>query len=108
MRSPREMFLRVWLFACHHATPEPGGGPQGSCGDGVCAGSEDCASCAVDCGPCPPSGCNPLPPPPQSGTTYYVAPPPAGDDTHPGSLSQPFATLQHAADTVHAVAPVML
>jgi hypothetical protein len=35
-------------------------------------------------------------------TTYYVAPPPAGNDANPGSLSQPWATLQHAADRVHA------
>lgn len=32
--------------------------------------------------------------------TYYVAPPPSGSDTHPGTLAQPWATLQHAADTV--------
>ncbi|HJT99231.1 MAG TPA: right-handed parallel beta-helix repeat-containing protein [Rhodanobacteraceae bacterium] len=32
--------------------------------------------------------------------TYYVAPPPAGDDDHPGTLASPWATLQHAADTI--------
>jgi hypothetical protein len=32
--------------------------------------------------------------------TYVVAPPPSGDDAHPGSLAQPWATLQHAADSV--------
>ncbi len=31
-------------------------------------------------------------------TTYYLAPPPKGDDTNPGSLESPWATLQHAAD----------
>ncbi len=37
---------------------------------------------------------------PVLGETYYVAPPPAGDDGHPGTLASPWATLQHAADTV--------
>ena len=32
--------------------------------------------------------------------TYIVAPPPAGDDSNPGTLAEPWATLQHAADTV--------
>ena len=32
--------------------------------------------------------------------TYYVAPPPAGNDAHAGTLAQPWATLQHAADAV--------
>lgn len=35
-----------------------------------------------------------------SGETYYVAPPPSGDDGNPGTLGSPWATLQHAADTV--------
>ena len=35
-------------------------------------------------------------------TTYYVAPPPVGNDGNTGTLSQPWATLQHAADRVHA------
>jgi parallel beta-helix repeat protein len=34
------------------------------------------------------------------GATYYVAPPPAGDDDQPGTLAAPWATLQHAADTI--------
>jgi hypothetical protein len=44
---------------------------------------------------------------PVSAATYYIAPPPAGDDGHPGTLVQPWATLQRAAgqvrpgDTVH-------
>ena len=33
-------------------------------------------------------------------TTYYVAPPPNGDDGNPGTLGAPWATIQHAADTV--------
>jgi parallel beta-helix repeat protein len=33
-------------------------------------------------------------------TTYYVAPPPGGDDGNPGTLGAPWATIQHAADTV--------
>ena len=33
-------------------------------------------------------------------TTYYVAPPPSGDDGNPGTLGAPWATIQHAADTV--------
>jgi len=33
-------------------------------------------------------------------TTYYVAPPPNGDDGNPGMLGAPWATIQHAADTV--------
>jgi len=32
--------------------------------------------------------------------TYYVAPPPSGNDAHAGTLAQPWATLQHAADAV--------
>jgi parallel beta-helix repeat protein len=32
--------------------------------------------------------------------TYYVAPPPAGSNANPGTIAQPWATLQHAADTV--------
>jgi parallel beta-helix repeat protein len=35
-----------------------------------------------------------------AATTYYVAPPPAGDDGNPGTLASPWATIQHAADTV--------
>ena len=37
---------------------------------------------------------------PGFATTYYVAPPPAGSDGNPGTLAQPWGTLQHAADTV--------
>jgi len=36
------------------------------------------------------------------GETYYVAPPPAGDDGNSGSMGSPWATLQHAADSVAA------
>ena len=32
--------------------------------------------------------------------TYHVALPPTGNDANPGTLAQPWATLQHAADTV--------
>ena len=32
--------------------------------------------------------------------TYYVAPPPAGDDANPGSQAAPWATLQHAVESV--------
>lgn len=35
---------------------------------------------------------------PLAGATYYVAT--TGSDAHPGTLAQPWATLQHAADTV--------
>lgn len=35
-------------------------------------------------------------------TTYYVAPPPTGDDAHPGTEAEPWATLQKAANTVSA------
>ena len=34
--------------------------------------------------------------------TFYIAPPPVGDDAHPGTLEEPWATLQHAADTIAA------
>lgn len=37
---------------------------------------------------------------PVLATTYYVAPPPGGSDGNPGTLAQPWGTLQHAADTV--------
>ena len=40
--------------------------------------------------------------PPLAATTYYVAPPPSGSDSHPGTQAQPWATLQHAADTIGA------
>ena len=33
------------------------GGFCGECGDGGCAGSEDCTSCPADCGACPPPPC---------------------------------------------------
>ena len=33
-------------------------------------------------------------------TIYYIAPPPSGDDGNPGTLAEPWATLQHAADSV--------
>jgi parallel beta-helix repeat protein len=44
-----------------------------------------------------------VPPPPTAhaaaqGNVYYVAP--GGDDTAPGTADEPWATLQHAADTV--------
>ena len=44
-----------------------------------------------------------VPPPPTApaaaqGNVYYVAP--GGDDTASGSADEPWATLQHAADTV--------
>jgi parallel beta-helix repeat protein len=38
--------------------------------------------------------------PPLVATEYYVAPPPAGSDGNPGTLAAPWATLQHAADSV--------
>jgi parallel beta-helix repeat protein len=34
---------------------------------------------------------------PAFAATRYVAPPPAGSDDHPGTLAEPWATLQHAA-----------
>ena len=34
--------------------------------------------------------------------TFHVAPPPDGSDANPGSSSDPWATLQHAADSVSA------
>lgn len=34
---------------------------------------------------------------PGLAATFFVAPPPAGDDGNPGTLAQPWATLQHAA-----------
>src|SRR5271166_1725311 len=37
---------------------------------------------------------------PASGTTYYVAI--TGSDSNPGTFSQPWKTIQHAADTVVA------
>ena len=40
--------------------------------------------------------------PPVLAETFYVAPPPLGDDGHPGTAGSPWATLQHAADTVQA------
>ncbi len=39
---------------------------------------------------------------PSTGPAYYVEPAPAGDDANPGSSEEPWATLQHAADTVVA------
>jgi hypothetical protein len=44
-----------------------------------------------------------VPPPPTApaaaqGNVYYVAP--GGDDTAPGTADEPWATLQHAADTI--------
>src|SRR4029077_9910863 len=41
-----------------------------------------------------------IPAPFAGATTYYVAPPPSGNDGNPGTLAQPWATLQQAADTV--------
>ncbi|HSG18510.1 MAG TPA: hypothetical protein VLE70_19610 [Anaerolineae bacterium] len=35
-----------------------------------------------------------------SACDYWVAPPPAGDDTNPGTQADPWATLQHAAETI--------
>jgi hypothetical protein len=40
----------------------------------------------------------PPPPPQQGGTTYYVAP--LGDDGASGTETEPFASIQHAADLV--------
>ncbi len=37
---------------------------------------------------------------PAAGATYYVSL--AGKDTNPGTLSEPWRTIQHAANTVHA------
>ncbi|MEL7061347.1 MAG: hypothetical protein AAGN46_15090, partial [Acidobacteriota bacterium] len=39
---------------------------------------------------------------PAGGATFHVAPPPDGSDAHPGTAAQPWATLQHAADSVAA------
>ncbi len=39
------------------------------------------------------------PPPSGGGATYYVAP--TGSDSNPGTSSQPFRTIQHAADLVN-------
>ncbi|MCC7478358.1 right-handed parallel beta-helix repeat-containing protein [bacterium] len=39
---------------------------------------------------------------PVSGPVYYVEPAPAGDDANPGTSAEPWASLQHAADTVVA------
>jgi hypothetical protein len=47
------------------------------------------------------SGCSRLQPSPQDSAmavTYYVAP--QGDDTHPGSRAQPFATIERARDAI--------
>lgn len=41
-----------------------------------------------------------LEPPSRSGVTYYVST--AGSDSNPGSQSQPWQTIQHAANSVHA------
>ncbi|MCC7386606.1 MAG: right-handed parallel beta-helix repeat-containing protein [Deltaproteobacteria bacterium] len=41
-------------------------------------------------------------------STYYVAPPPAGGDGQSGAQGSPWATLQHAADTVAAGDTVMV
>lgn len=37
---------------------------------------------------------------PAGGCNYWVAPPPTGSDAHPGTLAQPWATLEHASATV--------
>ncbi len=37
---------------------------------------------------------------PLTAATFYVAPPPTGDDANPGTIDDPWATLQHAADTI--------
>lgn len=39
-------------------------------------------------------------PPPVGVCTYWAAPPPLGNDLNPGSETQPWATLEHAADSV--------
>jgi hypothetical protein len=36
----------------------------------------------------------------QQGCEFWVAPPPTGDDTQPGTAAAPWATLEHAAETV--------
>ncbi len=57
------------------------------------SGPEDAGT--GDAGDCPG-----LPSPPQSGgSTSFVAP--SGLDSNPGTQAQPFATIQHAADTVN-------
>lgn len=38
---------------------------------------------------------------PLSAATYYIAPPPAGDNAHPGTLAEPWATLQRAASVLN-------
>ncbi|OGZ29129.1 MAG: hypothetical protein A2562_00750, partial [Candidatus Nealsonbacteria bacterium RIFOXYD1_FULL_39_11] len=65
---------------CVQNTPSP------SCGDGTCNGTETCSMCSQDCGSCPVSGEN----------DYYVSP--SGDDSNPGTLAQPFKTIQKCAD----------
>lgn len=42
----------------------------------------------------------------QPGNVYYVAP--AGDDANPGTLTQPWKTIQHAADTLLAGETVVI
>jgi hypothetical protein len=45
---------------------------------------------------------------PVAAGAYLVAPPPAGSDSNDGSMAHPWATLQHAADTVAAGDTVMV
>ncbi len=47
--------------------------------------------------PVPPTSSRPFP---SQGTVYYVAP--TGDDSNPGTLEQPWRTIQKAADTLVA------
>jgi len=66
------------------------------------------AATAATCGKAPtaPSAAAPAPAnsstvvPPAGPATYYVSP--GGDDANPGTQSQPFQTIQHAADVVGA------
>lgn len=41
-----------------------------------------------------------VPTEPIFAATFHVAPPPTGSDAQPGTVAQPWATLQHAADQV--------
>src|SRR5262245_38237878 len=45
------------------------------------------------------AGSDPLPPPQSGGVRYYVSP--TGTDSNPGSETQPFKTIQKAADLVN-------
>ena len=64
------------------------------------------------CGPGPEATPGPTPTPELTGTpvsggaTYYVSP--TGDDSNPGTITQPWATIQHAADVMVAGDTVLI